>query len=145
MPQRHVDIAPQIHLEIDCVAFGLLDGSKLLLETRIGGDIETLAQGAEQGTDAGDGGQAKSLAPGQSPLVDAAHQQGQAQGAGVAIGRGLRPVPAKASDLFHGGIKCGCVALQRQAEDAGEGILRHARGLALHVGRAKERQAVGGE
>ena len=56
--------------------------------------------------------------------------------------RRARPVARALLYFGHGRLQRRLVALQAEAEDPGEGILRHARGQPLHLRRRKIRQAV---
>jgi hypothetical protein len=145
VPEAEVDVAPQVHLEIDGIALGGVDRRKRTLEARIGGDVKPGTQAAEQFADAGDGGEAKGLAPGQAPLVNAGQQQGQAQRARLVVGAGLGPVARQAGDFGHRDLQGRRIAFQRQPEQLGEGILRHARRQALDVGMDHIGQGIGGQ
>jgi uncharacterized protein YaiI (UPF0178 family) len=142
VPQRQVDVAPQFHLEIDGVALDAFDGREGPLEARVVRRVEGAAQAAEQHADAGQRRQRESLRIGQPPLIDAAHQQGQAQGTRLVVRRRTHPVAGARADLDHGRLQRRLVAFESQAEDAREGVLCHARGEALHLGRGQCGQVI---
>jgi hypothetical protein len=132
-------------LKSTAFALGGFDRRKRTLEARIGGDVEPGTQAAEQFADAGDRRQAKGLAPGQAPLVNAGQQQGQAQRARLVVSAGLGPVARQAGDFGHRRLQGRRIAFQRQPEQLGEGILRHARRQALDVGMGHIGQGIGGQ
>jgi len=145
MPQGEVDAAPQLDLEIDGGRFDAVDLFEVFLETIVSPRIQAGAQTADQGGQRVNGGQPEGLRVGQPPLVEAADQERQAQGARLVIRGALAPVIAVGSDFAeHPDIGCP-IRYQRLAKDAGEDILRHTRGQTLGVSTGQGSKGVGGK
>jgi hypothetical protein len=140
-----VDVAPQFHLEIDGIALGGFDAANARWKRASSAASRALRRPPS-----------RTLTPGSAERRKAWHhrpgptgrcrpqQQGQAQRARLVVRRRPRPVAGARADLGHRRLQGRRHPFQRQAEDAREGILRHARGQALHLGRGQCGQAIRG-